>query len=98
MIKNNSNLSLIIPCYNEQENLHLLFKKLSQAQFCLRFCMSVPEVSLTIAGMMSEKEVIENSDVLDMKAFNKKQIQYIINFNRDNEPFIRSNRWRDHRS
>ena len=32
MIKNNSNLSLIIPCYNEQENLPLLFKKLSKIQ------------------------------------------------------------------
>ena len=71
---------------------NLLSKKLSQAQLCLKFCMSLPEVSLTIAGMMSEKEVIENSDVLDMKALNKRQIQYIINFNKDNEPFIKISR------
>ena len=32
MIKKNSNLSLIIPCYNEQENLPLLFKKLLKIQ------------------------------------------------------------------
>ena len=49
--------------------------------------MSVPDVSLTIAGMMSEKEVIENSDVLDMKAMNKRQIENIIKFNKDNEHF-----------
>ena len=32
MIKKNSNLSLIIPCYNEQDNLPLLFKKLLKIQ------------------------------------------------------------------
>ena len=32
-------------------------QKTSQAQFCLGFCMSLPEVSITIAGMTNEKEV-----------------------------------------
>ncbi len=70
---------------------NLFSKKISQAQLCLRFCMSVPEVSLTIAGMMSEKEVIENSDVLDMKPFSDRQTQNIIEFNKDNVPFINPN-------
>ena len=66
---------------------NLLSKKLSQAQLCLGFCMSVPDVSLTIAGMMSEKEVIENSDVLDMIPMNKRQIENIIKFNKENKHF-----------
>ena len=32
MKEKNSNLSLIIPCYNEQDNLPLLFKKLLEIQ------------------------------------------------------------------
>tara|TARA_B100000963_G_scaffold293472_1_gene263897 strand:+ start:2802 stop:3773 length:972 start_codon:yes stop_codon:yes gene_type:complete len=65
-----------------------LSKKLSQAQLCLKFCMSIPEVSVTIAGMMSENEVIENGDVLNMRPMSKRQIEYIIKFNKKNETFI----------
>ncbi len=65
-----------------------LSTKYSQAQFCLRFCMSFPEVSLTIAGMVSEKEVSENTDVLGMVPMNSKQTEHIIKFNRENESFI----------
>ena len=32
MIKKSSNLSLIIPCFNEQDNLPLLFKRLLKIQ------------------------------------------------------------------
>ncbi|MAZ46796.1 MAG: hypothetical protein CMM98_04395, partial [Rickettsiales bacterium] len=63
-------------------------QKSSQAQLCLRFCMSLPEVSLTIAGMINEKEVLENSNVLVMKPMCKKQIEHIIKFNKKNETFI----------
>ena len=40
MIKKNNNLSLIIPCYNEQKNLPLLFKKLLEIQLeCLEIIL-----------------------------------------------------------
>ena len=32
MIEKSNNLSLVIPCYNEQDNLPLLFKKLLEIQ------------------------------------------------------------------
>ncbi len=67
---------------------NFLSTKYSQAQLCLRFCMSFPEVSLTIAGMISEKEVLENTDVLGMIPMNKKQMEHIIEFNKKNESFI----------
>ena len=65
-------------------------KKISQAQLCLRFCMSFQDVLITIAGMISEKEVLENSAVLGMKPMSNRQIQYIIKFNKEVEPFINS--------
>ena len=63
---------------------NLLSKKTSQAQFCLSFCMSLPEVSVTIAGMTNEKEVLENSNVLCMRPMSKTQIKQIIRFNKHN--------------
>ena len=69
-----------------ESNLHS--KKPSQAQFCLSFCMSLPEVSITVAGMLNEKEVLENSNVLGMKPMNKTQIKQIIRFNKHNESFV----------
>ena len=69
-----------------ESNLHS--KKPSQAQFCLSFCMSLPEVSVTIAGMTNEEEVLENSNVLGMRPMSKTQIKKIIIFNKHNESFI----------
>jgi len=69
---------------------NLLSKKPSQSQFCLSFCMSLPEVSVTIAGMTNEKEVLENSNVLGMRPMSKTQIKQIIRFNKHNESFIAS--------
>ena len=67
---------------------NFLSTKYSQAQLCLRFCMSFPEISVTIAGMISEKQVLENTDVLDMIPMNNRQMEYIIKFNKENESFI----------
>ena len=52
--------------------------------------MSFQDVLITIAGMISEKEVLENSAVLGMKPMSNRQIQYIIKFNKEVEPFINS--------
>ena len=60
----------------------------SQAQLCLRFCMSFQEISVTIAGMINEREVIENSAVLGMTPMSNRQIQGIIKFNKNIEPFL----------
>ena len=62
---------------------------MSQAQFSLCFCMSLPEVSVTIAGMIDEKEVLENSNVLCMRPMSKTQIKQIIRFNKHNQSFIK---------
>ena len=50
--------------------------------------MSLPEVSITVAGMLNEKEVLENSNVLGMKPMNKTQIKQIIRFNKHNKSFV----------
>ena len=63
-------------------------KDFSQAQLCLSFCMSFQDISLTIAGMINEREVIENSAVLEMIPMSNRQIENIIKFNKKIEPFI----------
>ena len=62
-----------VDCSKKLFENNLTFKKTkSQAQFCLSFCMSLNEVSVTIAGMTNEKEVLENSNVLCMRPMSKK--------------------------
>ena len=79
-----------IDCSKKLFESKIFSKKKSQSQFCLSFCMSLPEVSVTIAGMTNEKEVLENSNVLGMRPMNKTQIKQIIRFNKHNESFIKS--------
>jgi len=79
-----------VNCSKKLYNGNFHSKKISQAQLCLRFCMSFQEVSLTIAGMINVKEVLENSAVLGMKPLNNKQIQHIVRFNKNIEAFINS--------
>ena len=62
MIKKNSTLSLIIPCYNEQENLPLLFKKLLKIQLkCFEIILidngSKDNTSETIESFIKKNEV-----------------------------------------
>ena len=55
MNKNKSNLSIIIPCYNEQANLPLLFEKLLKIQF------ECHEIILIDNGSTDEtSQIIEN--------------------------------------
>ena len=61
MIKKNSNLSLIIPCYNEQENLPLLFKKLLEIHLeCLEIILvdngSTDNTSQIIENFIKDNE------------------------------------------
>ena len=79
-----------VGCSKKLFENNLLSKKTSQAQFCLSFCMSLPEVSVTIAGITNEKEVLENSNVLCMRPMSKTQIKQIIKFNKHNQSFIKS--------
>tara|TARA_Y100001934_G_C11864807_1_gene545866 strand:- start:446 stop:604 length:159 start_codon:yes stop_codon:yes gene_type:complete len=50
--------------------------------------MSFQEISVTIAGMINEREVIENSAVLGMTPMSNRQIQGIIKFNKKIESFL----------
>ena len=77
-----------VSCSKKLYASNLFSKDFSQAQLCLRFCMSFKEISLTIAGMINEREVIENSAVLGMTPMSNRQIQGIIKFNKNIEPFL----------
>ena len=85
---NNDQKKRWVGCSKKLFESKIFSKKKSQSQFCLSFCMSLPEVSVTIAGMTNEKEVLENSNVLGMRPMNKTQIKQIIRFNKHNESFV----------
>ena len=77
-----------VVCSKKLYESNFFSENFSQAQLCLRFCMSFQEISLTIAGMINESEVLENSAVLGMTPMSNRQIQGIIKFNKNIEPFL----------
>lgn len=65
-------------------------KKCSQAQFSLKFCISIPEILITIPGMMNIDQVKENTEVLDMNPLSKNEIDEVIKFNKKENHFLRN--------
>ena len=61
MIADSSNLSLIIPCYNEQDNLPLLFKKLLKIQVKFNEIILVDNGSTDNTSLIIE-DFIKNND------------------------------------
>lgn len=64
-------------------------KKCSQAQFCLKFCISIPEITITIPGMMNINQVKENTKVLDMEPLSSDEIYKIIKLNKIENYFLK---------
>ena len=61
MIKKSNNLSLVIPCYNEQDNLPLLFKKLLEIQANFNEIILVDNGSTDNTSLIIE-DFIKNND------------------------------------
>ena len=51
--------------------------KQTSAQFALSFCLSFPEITVTIPGMMREEEVFENAKASDRAFLSKKELEDI---------------------
>jgi aryl-alcohol dehydrogenase-like predicted oxidoreductase len=72
---------------NKVDNLVRIYKKMlsamdkndyTDAQNCLRFCLSNPNVDIIIPGMKTEDEVLENIKVLNAPLLTKKELSDII--------------------
>jgi len=64
-------------------------KKQSKAQIAIKFCLSYPEVSTVIPGMLNEKEVIENSAASQLGPFSKKELLKMEGVYKMNSFFIK---------
>ena len=56
---------------------------------CLNFCLSFPEISIVLPGMMKRSEVLENSLVNQVAPLNRAEIKKIINFNLNKYSFLK---------
>jgi len=61
------------------------------AQLALRFCVAFPEVSTVVAGMLTEKEVIENTAEGDLPPLSETQIAQIRKIREENTFFVSEN-------
>ena len=59
----------------------------SKAQFAMRFCLSFPEVSTVIPGMMTETEVLENIHVSELGPLTKIELESLERVYRENNSF-----------
>ena len=75
MIEDSSNLSLIIPCYNEQDNLPLLFKKLSKIQVKFNEIILVDNGSTDNTSLIIENFIKNNDSCIKILKI-KKNIGY----------------------
>ena len=75
MIEDNSNLSLIIPCYNEQDNLPLLFKKLLKIQVNFNEIILVDNGSTDNTSLLIENFIKNNDSCIKILKL-KKNIGY----------------------
>ena len=75
MIEGSSNLSLIIPCYNEQDNLPLLFKKLLKIQVKFNEIILVDNGSTDNTSLIIENFIKNNDSCIKILKL-KKNIGY----------------------
>ena len=75
MIEKSSNLSLVIPCYNEQDNLPLLFKKLLEIQAKFNEIILVDNGSTDNTSLIIENFIKNNDSCIKILKL-KKNIGY----------------------
>lgn len=63
-------------------------KEYTLAQFALKFCLSHPEVSTVIPGMLTVKEVEENALTSDLPSLTTEQLEMIEKVSRENTFFV----------
>jgi len=66
-------------------------KRYTPAQLALKFCIGFPDVSTVVPGMLTNKEVDENSAASDLPALTAEQLKMIEKINRDNIFFVNKN-------
>ena len=75
MIEKSNNLSLVIPCYNEQDNLPLLFKKLLEIQANFNEIILVDNGSTDNTSLIIENFIKNNDSCIKILKI-KKNIGY----------------------
>jgi aryl-alcohol dehydrogenase-like predicted oxidoreductase len=59
----------------------------TKSQLAMRFCLSFPEVSTTIPGMITEEEVIENARSSELGPFSKSELKELERVYSENNSF-----------
>ncbi len=60
----------------------------TQTQFALRFCLSFPQVSTVIPGMLTADQVVENTAASDLGPLAPTELEKIVEINRRMEFFV----------
>jgi aryl-alcohol dehydrogenase-like predicted oxidoreductase len=63
-----------------------------RVQTALRFCLSVPEVSVVIPGILTAAEVDVNAAASDIGPLSEQVFAKIIELSRENDPFAKKNK------